>query len=336
MTRLTGCGPPRGEPEVPAPSGVVTRYVGTGPTAGGGRATVVRVTTDDSAHDDRLAAAGYRDVPAAAAEGAGRRWWDANAGEYLAEHGSFLGDDDFLWCPEGLRESDARLLGDVAGRRVLEVGAGAAQCSRWLVRHGALAVATDVSAGMLAAAAALDRRRTGAGTAGRRSPGEAGPVEGRATAVPLVQADARALPFPDASFDLAFTAYGAIPFVPDARRVHAEAARVLRPGGRWVCSVTHPVRWAFPDDPGPRGLTADRSYFDRRPYVESDDRGRVLYAEYHRTLGDHVADLVSAGLVLEAVVEPEWPADNDRTWGGWSPLRGAHLPGTAIFVAHRP
>jgi len=285
------------------------------------------VNSDDP---DRLAAAGYQDVPAAAAEGAGRRWWDANAREYLDEHGDFLGDDDFLWCPEGLRESDAGLLGDVAGRRVLEVGAGAAQCSRWLAARGALAVATDVSAGMLAAAAELDRRR--AADPAR----DGGPVAGRPPAVPLVQADARALPFPDASFDVVFTAYGAIPFVPDAGRVHAEAARVLRPGGRWVCSVTHPVRWAFPDDPGPRGLTADRSYFDRRPYVESDERGRVLYAEYHRTLGDHVADLVGAGLVLDRLVEPAWPEDNDRTWGGWSPLRGRHLPGTAILVAHRP
>lgn len=280
------------------------------------------VSSDDSA---RLAAAGYLDVPAAATDGAGRRWWDANAAEYLDEHGAFLGDDDFLWCPEGLRESDAHLLGDVAGRRVLEVGSGAAQCSRWLAAQGALAVATDVSAGMLDAAAAVDRRAP-----------DGGPVAGRRAPVPLVQADARALPFPDASFDLAFTAYGAIPFVPDARRVHAEAARVLRPGGRWVCSVTHPVRWAFPDDPGERGLTADRSYFDRRPYVETDEHGRVLYAEYHRTLGDHVADVVGAGLVLDAVVEPAWPDDHDRTWGGWSPLRGRHIPGTAIFVAHRP
>lgn len=304
-------------------------------------ATVVRVTTDQNpptpfagdpgpGDPGRLADAGYRDVPATATDGAGRRWWDANAAEYLDEHGAFLGDDDFLWCPEGLRESEARLLGDVTGARVLEVGSGAAQCSRWLAAHGALPVATDVSAGMLRAAAALDRDRARAG-----SP-DAGPVAGRATAVPLVQADARALPFPDAAFDVVFTAYGAIPFVPDARRVHAEAARVLRPGGRWVCSVTHPVRWAFPDDPGERGLTADRSYFDRRPYVESDEHGRVLYAEYHRTIGDHVADLVAAGLVIDAVIEPAWPAGHDRTWGGWSPLRGERLPGTAIFVTHRP
>jgi SAM-dependent methyltransferase len=275
------------------------------------------VSTDSTAPGP-LADAGYRDVPAAAAERSGRLWWDANAADYLDEHGAFLGDDDFCWCPEGLREADAHLLGDVAGRRVLEVGSGAAQCARWLHARGAEVVATDVSGAMLAAGAAVDRRAPG------RAP------------VPLVQADARRLPFPDASFDVAFTAYGAIPFVPDAERVHAEAARVLRPGGRWVCSVTHPVRWAFPDDPGERGLTADRSYFDRRPYVEQDAAGRVIYAEYHRTLGEHVAQVVAAGLVLDALVEPEWPDGHDRTWGGWSPLRGRHLPGTAILVAHRP
>ncbi|WP_129337180.1 class I SAM-dependent methyltransferase [Cellulomonas endophytica] len=268
--------------------------------------------------DDRLADAGYRHVDPVAGGAAARRWWDSNADEYLAEHGGYLGPADFLWCPEGLREGDAHLLGpleDLRGRRVLEVGAGAAQCSRWLRRQGVDAVASDVSAGMLAAGARLDA------AAGVRTP--------------LVQADARALPFPDGGLDAVFTSYGAIPFVPDAARVHAEAARVLRPGGRWVFSVTHPVRWAFPDDPGPGGLTVSRSYFDRRPYVETNAAGDVLYAEYHRTLGDHVRDVVAAGLVLEAVVEPEWPAGNDHVWGGWGPGR-ASLPGTAILCTRRP
>ena len=258
-----------------------------------------------------LGAAGYRHVPDDVGGGAARGWWDANAAEYLAEHGDFLGDADLRWCPEGLREADARLLGDVAGRRVLEVGAGAAQGSRWLVAQGADVVATDVSGGMLAAARRLDA--------------------GRPTRPALVQADARALPFADATFDVAFTAFGALPFVPDAGRVHAEVARVLRPAGRWVSAVTHPLRWAFPDDPGDGGLTATRSYFDRRPYVESAPDGTVLYAEYHRTVGDHVGELVAAGFRLERLVEPEWPAGHDRTWGGWGPVRGARLPGTAIF-----
>jgi SAM-dependent methyltransferase len=152
----------------------------------------------------------------------------------------------------------------------------------------------------------------------------------------LVQADARALPFADASFDLACSAYGAVPFVADPEVVMREVARVLRPGGRWVVSLTHPVRWAFPDDPGPGGLTADRSYFDRTPYVEEDAQGRVVYAEHHRTLGDRVRDVLAAGLVLEGLVEPEWPAGLEDVWGGWSPLRGRLLPGTLILLCRRP
>lgn len=45
-----------------------------------------------------------------------RAWWDADADFYQDEHGEFLGSADFRGCPEGLREADARLLGDVRGR----------------------------------------------------------------------------------------------------------------------------------------------------------------------------------------------------------------------------
>jgi ubiquinone/menaquinone biosynthesis C-methylase UbiE len=262
--------------------------------------------------EEPLEHVGYVRVPDGRGGAAARTWWDEHAGEYLQEHGAFLGPADFCWCPEGLRESEAGLLGDVAGRRVLEIGAGASQCSRWLARQGAQVVATDVSAGMLRAGQALDHA-TG-------------------TRTPALVADARRLPFAARSFDTVFTAFGALPFVPDAARVHHEAARVLRPGGRWVFAVTHPVRWAFPDDPSAAGLTVTRSYFDRTPYVELAAEDRVVYAEYHRTVGDHVADLAGAGFRLDRLVEPEWPAGHDRTWGGWGPERGAVLPGTAIFV----
>lgn len=247
---------------------------------------------------------------------ANRGWWDANADDYQAEHGAFLGDDRFVWCPEGLDEAEARLLGtDLAGRRVLEVGAGAAQCSRWLAGQGAHAVASDLSFGQLAHALRIDAA-AGADRAG----------------VPLVQADATRLPFADESFDIVCSAYGAVPFVADSAAVMREAARVLKPGGRWVFSVSHPIRWSFPDDPGEHGLTARDSYFDRRPYVEFDERGLATYAEHHRTLGDRVREIVAAGLRIVDVVEPEWPAGLTEVWGGWSPLRGRVIPGTAIFV----
>ena len=267
--------------------------------------------------DDELADVGYRAVPDEEGGRAARGWWDRHAEEYLEEHGDFLGAADFVWCPEGLREAEHHLLGDVHGARVLEVGCGAAQCSRWLADQGVHVVATDVSGGMLRAGAAIDASRG-------------------ARRVPVVQADARALPFGAATFDVVFTSFGVLPFVPDPRRVHSEVARVLRPGGRWVFSTTHPLRWPFPDDPGTGGLTATRSYFDRRPYVEVSGSDRVLYAEYHRTLGELVDDVVASGLVLDGLLEPEWPAGHSRTWGGWGPVRGSQLPGTLIVSAHRP
>lgn len=247
---------------------------------------------------------------------ASRAWWDADADDYLAEHSRDIGDLDFVWCPEGLREADAELLGDVAGRTVLEIGSGSAPCARWLAGRGATAVALDLSASMLRHAAAL-----GASTG---------------VSVPLVQAGAERLPFVDASFDAACSAFGGVPFVAEPERVMREVARVLRPGGRWVFAVNHPMRWMFSDDPGPEGLTVVQSYFDRTPYVEVDDTGAATYVEHHRTMGDRIRDVVSAGLVLEDVVEPEWPEGRERVWGQWSPLRGALFPGTAIFVCRRP
>ncbi|MGZ1489196.1 hypothetical protein [Brevibacterium sediminis] len=41
--------------------------------------------------------------------------------------------------------------------------------------------------------------------------------------------------------------------------------------------------------------------------------------------------LVEAGFTIDSVTEPEWPEENRTAWGGWSPLRGALMPGTAIF-----
>ncbi len=255
------------------------------------------------------------DVDQEASVRAHRAWWDAEAEDYYAEHGAFLGDAAFVWGPEGWTEEELGLLGPVRGRRLLEIGAGGAQCARWVRSQGGEVVATDLSRGMLGTASRLNRASR--------------------YAVPLAQADGCALPFAAASFDAVYTAYGVVPFVADSARLMREVAKVLRPGGRFVFSTTHPVRWAFPDDPGEGGLTATMDYWDRSPYVESSPDGTVTYVEHHRTIGDRVRECVAAGLDVLDIVEPEWKPGNTSVWGGWSPLRGALLPGTAIFVCRR-
>lgn len=261
---------------------------------------------------EELVQAGYAPVAEPTAVSANRAWWDDNAQDYLAEHGGFLGDDDFVWCPENVRESSAHLLGDVVGKDVLEIGCGAAQCARWVSAHGGRVVATDLSRRMLQALPKTD------------------------LPVSFVQCDARRLPMASHSFDAAFSAYGALPFVADIASVHQEVFRVLRPGGRWVFSVTHPIRWAFPDSPAEQGLTVNRSYFDRTPYRECDPHGDVRYVEFHHTIGDQLRALADAGFAVDDLVEPEWPDDLDESWGGWSPLRGKKIPGTTIWRTHKP
>ena len=240
--------------------------------------------------------------------------WDRYADEYQATHGEFLGDVGFVWGPEGVTEEDAGVLGDLHGRDVLELGSGAGQCSRWVISRGGRAVGLDLSFRQL--------------QHGRRIDDHTG------IAVPSVQGTATHLPFADDSFDVVFCAFGALQFLADIERGIAETVRVLRPGGRLAFSITHPTRWMFPDDPGEEGLVASQSYWDRTPYVEVDDEtGRVSYVEHHRTLGDWVGLLAGAGFMITDLLEPEWPAEHDRVWGGWSGIRGRLTPGTAIFGA---
>ncbi|WP_288813449.1 class I SAM-dependent methyltransferase [uncultured Corynebacterium sp.] len=245
-----------------------------------------------------------------------RSHWDADAARYVTEHADYL--DDFYWCPERLRESEAHLLGDVSGQRILELGAGTAPCSEWVAAHGGFAVAQDISAAML---------RAGQGAGAHR-----------------VQSDAAELPFLSSVFDATFSSFGALPFVADLPQALREIKRVLKPGGRCVLASNHPMAWVFPDDPGPAGLLAQVPYFERayeefgedNPTPPSDDpqvnASARTYAEYHHTVGDWVRAHALAGLQLEDVIEPEW-VPGTPPWGQWSELRGSVFPGTAIFIS---
>lgn len=265
------------------------------------------------------AALAHRRVPSDHARRAARHWWDNDADNYLRDHGADIGDVDFLWCPEGLRESQAQLLGPPQGLRaktILEMGCGSAPVSRWLRTAGAHSVGFDLSMGMLKHAREINERT--------------------AITVPLVQADACRFPFRSASFDMVISAFGAVAFIAEPDQVMMEAARVLRPGGQLVFSTNHPMRWVFPDSPQARDLTVQTSYFDTNDYVEVDDHDRPTYVETHRTMGQRIRDLVAAGLIIDDVIEPPWSAGRDVVWGQWSAERGSLVPGTVIFSAHKP
>ena len=232
---------------------------------------------------------------------ANQAYWDGDAASYHAEHPDYL--SSFYWCPEMLHEDQVHLLGDVSDSSVLEIGCGSAPCTEWLQTRARFATGFDISRGMLNHAAG---------------------------ALPLTQADALSLPYATESFDAAFSAFGAFPFLANLDLALQEVSRVLKPGGRFVLSVTHPMRWIFPDDP--TDLTADISYFDRA-YLEHDSAGTLTYAEFHRTISDWFRALQCRGpFLIEDIIEPEWPEGLDITWGQWSPQRGEVFPGSMIFI----
>lgn len=259
---------------------------------------------------------------------ANRGWWDREAASYQRENAAILGDRRLMWGPEGIYEDDLGLLGDIAGTRILEFGSGAGQGAMWCADQGASVIAVDLSIAMLRYGRTLDRAIDSALTSNesQKRPGE--PVN-------YIQADVLSIPLADDTVDVAYSAFGALPFVPDVGAALAEVARVLRPGGRLVFAVSHPFRWSLPDAPGEAGLRITHSYFDRRAYVEEDADGLALYTEHHHTFGDWVAAISGAGLHLAQVVEPEWPAAATHTWGGWDPHRGRLIPGTAVFVTRK-
>jgi SAM-dependent methyltransferase len=107
----------------------------------------------------------------------------------------------------------AELTGPQPNDRVLDVGAGIAGPARCLAaRYGAHVTALDATPRFCRAAELLNR---GAGLAER---------------VQVVCGDALALPFPDGSFDLAWT-QSVSQNIADKQRFLAELARIVRPGG---------------------------------------------------------------------------------------------------------
>lgn len=208
-----------------------------------------------------------------------------------AEHTDAEADE--RWQSRGIewglfRLSERRLgvVGDVTGLDVVEVGCGTAYLSAHLSRAGARVVAVDLSPDQLDSA--------------RRCQQRWGPV------FPLVEADGERLPMRSASFDLVISEYGAAPWCrPD--RWLAEAARVLRPGGRLVFMTNSPLAgMCVPAEGGVAGVELLRPQRSLRR-IEWPGAG----VEHHPGHGDWIRELRRAGFGVEALHEVH--AEEDST-----------------------
>jgi SAM-dependent methyltransferase len=123
--------------------------------------------------------------------------------------------------------------------------------------------------------------------------------------LPATLADATALPFPGASFDAAICVL-AHTDMPDYAAALGEAARVLRPGGRFVHIGVHPCfTGAFADRSDPARITIDTRYADRsRSFDAWSPAGvRARVGAWHVPLGALLNAIIGAGLRITSTAE---------------------------------
>jgi ubiquinone/menaquinone biosynthesis C-methylase UbiE len=216
-----------------------------------------------------------------------REAWDTWAPEYAEWAPRAWSDEAITWGIFSVPEADLGVLpDDVAGLDVVELGCGTAYVSAWLARRGAHPVGIDNSPAQLATA--------------RRMQEQFG------LTFPLHLGNAEQTPFPDESFDLAVSEYGASIWC-DPYKWVPEAARILRPGGQLIFLVNGTLKMLCTADDDtedtPVGDRLVRPYFGMHRFEWPDDDS----VNFHLGYGDSIRLLRANGFEVEDLIEVRPP-----------------------------
>lgn len=213
--------------------------------------------------------------------------WNANADRWDS------GYDDDGDSNRRLRSDEPMLamLGDVNGKQILDAGCGAGYLCRKLARKGAKVTGVELSDVFLAKA----KQRESAEGLGIRY------IEGSIASMSYLA---------DATFDAAVSNY-VLMDVRDYTQAIAEVYRLLRLGGVFVATISHPCftgrGWYAPAADSPRredrqGFLVDR-YFDRGPMMSVWGNFDPVIG-FHRPLRDYWAAFTNAGFQVTGFEEP--------------------------------
>jgi SAM-dependent methyltransferase len=240
-----------------------------------------------------------------------RASWDAEAASWVESGERAWASDEPCWGIWSIRESDLRVLPDVDGKDVIELGCGTAYWSAWLARRGARPVGLDNSEKQLETARRLQ-------------------VE-HGLEFPLIHASAESVPLPGESFDLALSEYGACLWC-DPDLWIPEAARLLRPGGELVFLTNSPLIILCSPDEGPAGDGLLRDQFGlRRMEWPGEDS-----VEFHLAHGEMLRTLRRQGCEVLDLVELQAPAGGDPGRFDWLTLEWARRwPSEEIWKARK-
>jgi SAM-dependent methyltransferase len=206
-------------------------------------------------------------------------WTKANAEYTDARAEQSWAQKEIRWGMTEAAEAEVGVLGDVAGKDVIELGCGTGYFGAWLARLGARVTGVDLTPAQLETARRCEAR-FGLG-------------------VRFIEANAEEVPLPDAAFDLALSEYGASIWC-DPYRWIPEAARLLRPGGELVFLRNSTlVILCAPEEEGPAEERLLRPQRGLHRLEWPDDEG----VEFHLGHGEWFAVLRANGFEFEGLWE---------------------------------
>ncbi|RSK34020.1 class I SAM-dependent methyltransferase [Hymenobacter metallilatus] len=222
-----------------------------------------------------------------------RRLWNAKTDYHMQS--AFYNVAGFRAGESSLNEVELGLLGDVAGQQILHLQCHFGLDTMSLSRLGGHVTGVDL------ADAAIDRARSLAAELQLDTQ--------------FICADVYALPqHLHQQFDVVFTTFGVLGWLPDMQQWAAVVAQFLKPGGRLILVEFHPVVWMF----DPHFTRIEYAYFNRETITETEVG---TYAEptapiqetavsWNHSLGEVVGALLGQGLALDHFEEYDYSPYN--------------------------
>jgi ubiquinone/menaquinone biosynthesis C-methylase UbiE len=241
------------------------------------------------------------------------QWTKANA-EYTDKRApEAWAQEEITWGMCRARESDVRVLPDLTGKEVVELGCGTAYVGAWLKRAGAQrVVGVDVTPAQLETARRMNEQ-FGLG-------------------LEFVEANAEQSGLPDESFDLVVSEFGASIWC-DPYKWIPEAARLLRPGGELVFLRNSTLAMLCAADDESTSATLQRPQLGLHRLEWGEPEPAI---EFHLGHGDWVKVLRESGFELLDLVELFATEDTpDHTYYSWSAEWARKWPWEEIWRARK-
>lgn len=200
----------------------------------------------------------------------------------------FYDNESFINGRTSLNSIELDLLGDLAGKKVLHLQCHFGQDSISMSRMGADVVGVDLSDEAI---------RTAEGLAAKT---------GQSTK--FVCCDVYDLPnHLSEQFDIVFTSYGTIGWLPDLDKWANVVQHFLKPGGEFIFAEFHPVVWMFDDDFSGVGYNyfnveeirevESGTYADPEANIESE------YVTWNHHMSEVIMSLINVGIEIKELHE---------------------------------